>query len=174
MATFPWILLNKYLGNDGIDIHKSCKFASSSFRPLDRAQAIKMLHANSLDVTSLWNPRIEHNECTTFPHGCKGINGLCSNMATKVFFKFELCLKYLVPHHFVPLPFWISSCSTLKACAFNKRYMSLFEMMFSTKVWTSMKSNHLSDMGVTKPMRCSISLKKMSISILLKLLKKTM
>jgi len=91
---------------------------------------------------------------------------------TTMFLEFEQCLKYLVPHHFVPPPLWTSSCSTLKGCAFNKRYMSLSVMTFYTKVWINMKSNHLLDMGVSKSMRCFISLKKMSISILLKPLKK--
>jgi hypothetical protein len=34
---------------------KVANFASSSFRPLDRAHAIQTLRANSLDVASLWN-----------------------------------------------------------------------------------------------------------------------
>jgi hypothetical protein len=36
---------------------KVANFSSSSFKPLDRAHAIKILCANSLDATSLWNPR---------------------------------------------------------------------------------------------------------------------
>jgi hypothetical protein len=34
---------------------KVANFASSSFKPFDRAHVIQTLHANSLDVTSLWN-----------------------------------------------------------------------------------------------------------------------
>jgi hypothetical protein len=38
---------------------KVANFASSLLRPLDRAHAIKMLRANSLDAASLWNLGIE-------------------------------------------------------------------------------------------------------------------
>jgi hypothetical protein len=41
-----------------LTITKVSNSTSSSFRLLDRAHAIWMLCANSLDVASLWNPGI--------------------------------------------------------------------------------------------------------------------
>ncbi len=55
-----------------------------------------------------------------------------------------------------------------EACTFNKRYMPLFETTFWANAFTSMKSNHLLDMGALKSVRWSKLDKEMLISMLLK------
>jgi len=142
------------------------KSAPSSFKPLERAHAMCTFWANSLDGLLLWNLGIKSQWMVhPFSMMYRDQYFLSKYDTTTMLFKSEPCLKYFVPYLFVPLPLWCLLLNNLEACAFNKMYLHLFDTTLFANVCTSMKSNHLLEMGASKFVKHSKSHKNMLISI---------
>ncbi len=104
--------------------------STSSFKPLERAHAMHTFWANSLDDLLLWNPALESQWMAHPSSMMYREQWFLSKYGTTIMlFKSESCLKYSVPHLFVPPPFWSLILNNLEACAFDKMYLHLFDTM---------------------------------------------